>query len=135
SGLPVTLVEVTDAVRALDHLDLGDRHELYLGLRAIFVTRPEEVPPFDRCFDAFWRIAPEGDDSSGFIPAPAIEDPMGTSVVKSDQKREALALDSWGEEEAEESGEPLSVPLASAAEGRGRPGFSPLCAPQPAPPL
>jgi uncharacterized protein with von Willebrand factor type A (vWA) domain len=116
SGLPVTLVEVTDAVRALDHLDLGDRHELYLGLRAIFVTRPEEVPPFDRCFDAFWRIAPDGDDSSGFIPAPAIEDPTGGSVVKSDQKREALALDSWGEEEADEAGDPLSVPLASEAE-------------------
>jgi uncharacterized protein len=116
SGLPVTLVEVTDAVRALEHLDLGDRHELYLGLRAIFVTRPEEVPPFDRCFDAFWRIAPGGDDSSGFIPAPAIEDPTGGSVVKSDQKREALALDSWGEEEAEEAGDPLSVPLASEAE-------------------
>ena len=116
SGLPVTLVEVTDAVRALDHLDLGDRHELYLGLRAIFVTRPEEVPPFDRCFDAFWRIAPDGDDSSGFIPAPAIEDPTGAGLVKSDQKKEALALDSWGEEEAEEAGDPLSVPLASEAE-------------------
>jgi uncharacterized protein len=124
SGLPVTLVEVTDAVRALDHLDLGDRHELYLGLRAIFVTRPEELPPFDRCFDAFWRIAPDGDDSSGFIPAPAIEDPTGASVVKSDQKREALALDSWGEEEAEEAGEPLSVPLASEAEALVHQDFS-----------
>jgi uncharacterized protein len=124
SGLPVTLVEVTDAVRALDHLDLGDRHELYLGLRAIFVTRPEEVPPFDRCFDAFWRIAPDGDDTSGFIPAPAIEDPTGASVVKSDQKREALALDSWGEEEAEEGGDPLSVPLASEAEALVHQDFS-----------
>jgi uncharacterized protein len=124
SGLPVTLVEVTDAVRALDHLDLGDRHELYLGLRAIFVTRPEELPPFDRCFDAFWRIAPDSDDSSGFIPAPAIEDPTGASVVKSDQKREALALDSWGEEEAEEAGDPLSVPLASEAEALVHQDFS-----------
>ncbi len=62
SGLPVTLVEVTDAVRALDHLDITDRHELYLGLRAVFVTRPEEVPPFDRCFEAFWRVMPERDD-------------------------------------------------------------------------
>src|SRR3989442_1321617 len=57
SGLPVTLVEVTDAVRALDHLDIADRQELYLGLRAVFLTRPEEAPPFDRCFEAFWRVA------------------------------------------------------------------------------
>jgi len=116
SGLPVTLVEVTDAVRALDHLDIADRRELYFGLRACFVTRPEEVPPFDRCFEAFWSLAPDADDSSGFIPAPAIDDESGAGLVKSDQKREALALDSWGEEESAESGDPLSVPLASEAE-------------------
>ena len=124
SGLPVTLVEVTDAVRALDHLDLTDRHELYLGLRAIFVTRPEEVPPFDRCFEAFWRVMPErDDDQSGFIPAPSIDDPGG-AVAKAGQKREALALDSWGEEEPEEGGDPLSVPLASEAEGLVNQDFS-----------
>jgi uncharacterized protein len=124
SGLPVTLVEVTDAVRALDHLDIADRRELYLGLRAVFVTRPEEVPPFDRCFEAFWRIAPDGDESAGFIPAPAIEDLASPGVVKADQKREALALDSWGDEEASESGDPLSVPLASEAEALVHQDFS-----------
>ena len=130
SGLPVTLVEVTDAVRALDHLDIADRQELYLGLRAIFVTRPEEVPPFDRCFEAFWRYVPTSeDDQAGFIPAPAIDDPGG-AVVKSDQKREALALDSWGDEEAEEGGDPLSVPLASEAEGLVNQDFSTFSAEQ-----
>ena len=125
SGLPVTLVEVTDAVRALDHLDIADRRELYLGLRAVFVTRPEEVPPFDRCFEAFWRVAANGEeDQSGFIPAPSLEDVENPGVVKSGQKREALALDSWGEEEAAESGDPLSVPLASEAEGLVNQDFS-----------
>jgi hypothetical protein len=130
SGLPVTLVEVTDAVRALDHLDLTDRHEFYLGLRAVFVTRPEEVPPFDRCFEAFWRVLPErDDDQSGFIPAPSIDDPGG-AVAKAGQKREALALDSWGEEEPEEGGDPLSVPLASEAEGLVNQDFSTFSADQ-----
>src|SRR5438132_257133 len=124
SGLPVTLVEVTDAVRALDHLDISDRHELYLGLRAVFVTRPEEFPPFDRCFEAFWRVLPEGDDQSGFIPAPSLEDPGGAALKKSGQKREALALDSWGEDEPDEAGDPLSVPLASEAEGLVNQDFS-----------
>src|SRR5881397_2437856 len=77
SGLPVTLVEVTDAVRALDHLDIGDRQELYLGLRAVFVTRPEEVSPFDRCFEAFWRLVQDEEDPSGFIPAPSSRDRNG----------------------------------------------------------
>ncbi len=44
--------KVIEAVRALDHLDLGDRQEIYLGLRALFVTRPEERPIFDRCFES-----------------------------------------------------------------------------------
>src|SRR6185295_1754897 len=131
SGLPVTLVEVTDAVRALDHLDLTDRHELYLGLRALFVTRPEEVPPFDRCFEAFWRVLPDrDDDQSGFIPAPSLDDPGGAALAKQAQKKEALALESWGEDEAEEAGDPLSVPLASEAEGLVNQDFSTFSADQ-----
>ena len=42
-GLPATPLHVADAVRALDHLDLADRREVYLGLRAVFVGRPEEI--------------------------------------------------------------------------------------------
>jgi len=130
SGLPVTLVEVTDAVRALDHLDISDRRELYLGLRAVFVTRPEEVPPFDRCFEAFWRVLPDGDDQEGFIPAPSLEDPGGAALAKAGRKKEALALDSWGEDEPEEAGDPLSVPLASEAEGLVNQDFSTFSADQ-----
>jgi len=116
SGLPVTLVEVTDAVRALDHLDLADRHELYLALRAVFATRPEEFPVFDRCFEVFWRAAIEAADDSGSIPMPSLDDQDG-GVAAAGQKREALALDSWGDGEEEgESGDPLSVPLASEGE-------------------
>ena len=131
SGLPVTLVEVTDAVRALDHLDITDRQEFYLGLRALFVTRPEEVPPFDRCFEAFWRVLPDrDDDQSGFIPAPSLDDPGGAARAKQAQKKEALALESWGEDEAEEAGDPLSVPLASEAEGLVNQDFSTFSADQ-----
>jgi len=60
-GLPVTLGEVTDAARALGHLDLSDRHEVFLGLRAVLVSRVEEIPTFERCFNAFWRAAPADD--------------------------------------------------------------------------
>ncbi len=45
-GLPVTVIQVTDAVRALDHLDLGDRQEIYLGLRAVFVSRTSSISPW-----------------------------------------------------------------------------------------
>src|SRR5213594_2370075 len=104
-GLPVTLIHATDGVRALDHLDIGDRTELYLAFKAIFVGRPEEVPVFDRCFDAFWRAAPA-------------EEAEGDALLKSSsQRRESLALETWGAgEDAGDTSEPLSVPAASESE-------------------
>ena len=118
-GLPVTLVHVTDAVRALDHLDIGDRGELYLGLKTIFVARPEETGAFDRCFEAFWRRTPDGEGIPGLLQIPSGEAGESDATLKSSgQKRESLALDTWGtdEDEAEDAGEPLSVPAASDTE-------------------
>ncbi len=119
-GLPVTLVHVTDGVRALDHLDIADRRELHLGLKTIFVGRPEETPAFDRCFEAFWRLEPTGEGIPGLIQVPPAEPRESDAVLNSSsQKRESLALESWGEGEdaAEDGGEPLSVPVASESEG------------------
>ena len=61
NSLPITPLQTVDGVRTLDHLDLGDRAELQRGLRAVFVTRPEEVAIFDRCFETFWRARSEAD--------------------------------------------------------------------------
>src|SRR5206468_8947418 len=60
-GLPITLSQTTDGVRALEVLDVGDRDELRLGLRTVFIGRPEEVRAFDRCFDTFWRQPSEAE--------------------------------------------------------------------------
>ena len=117
-GLPVTLIHATDGVRALDHLDIGDRTELYLAFKAIFVGRPEEVPVFDRCFDAFWRAAPAEEGIPGLIQVPPAEAPEGDALIKSSsQRRESLALETWGAgEDAGDTSEPLSVPAASESE-------------------
>src|SRR5881396_1685566 len=115
-GLPVTLIHATDGVRALDHLDIGDRTELYLAFKAIFVGRPEEVPVFDRCFDAFWRAAPAEEGIPGLIQVPPAEARESDTLLKSSSgKREGLALETWGDE-AGDTGEPLSVPSASESE-------------------
>ena len=118
-GLPVTLVHVTDAVRALDHLDIGYRGELYLGLKTMFVARPEETGAFDRCFEAFWRRTPDGEGIPGLLQIPSGETGESDATLKSSgQKRESLALDTWGtdEDEGHDAGEPLSVPAASDTE-------------------
>ena len=117
--LPVTLIQVLDAVRALDHLDISDRDELYLGLRTVFVSRPEEVPIFDRCFHAFWRSGqPVEEGFPGLaIPAAGADTPALSAPGDAGQKRETLALETWGDDDAgDEDGEPLGVPAVSDRE-------------------
>ncbi len=120
AGLPLTVSELMDAVRALTLIDLTDRQDVYLGLRACLVARVEEIPTFDRCFDAFWKFhADQGQGLEGLLnqaPAPRPEHagpPDG--APGSEQKQDSLALDTW-EEEAEDDGEPLEVPGQSERE-------------------
>jgi uncharacterized protein with von Willebrand factor type A (vWA) domain len=68
SGLPVTTGAVTDAVRALEAVDLTDRGDVYLALRSILVSRMEEQPAFDRCFEAFWKF--RADNLDGLDASP-----------------------------------------------------------------
>src|SRR5262245_28069813 len=42
--LAVAEVQMVERPHGLERLHLGDRQEIYLGLRALLVTRPEERP-------------------------------------------------------------------------------------------
>src|SRR5262249_17724062 len=69
SGLPVTTPEVMDGVPAREGIHLENRDEVYLALRAVLVSRVEELPAFDRCFENFWRFqAEEGQGLDGLVP-------------------------------------------------------------------
>ena len=120
AGLPVTTPEVMDAVRALEVVDLMDRHEVYLALRTVLVNRMEEQPAFDRCFEAFWTYrADEGQGLDGLIttaqPARADEEHAPDLVESAQEKQAQIALDDWDEGEASED-EPLEVPGLSDRE-------------------
>jgi uncharacterized protein len=120
-GLPVTPIQVTDGVRALDHLDLADRNEVYLGLRAVFVGRPEDVPTFDRAFEAFWRAATEADAvAEALMPVM----PDDAPATERESPRESLALEAWGDDGADEGDEPLGVPAASEREAMATQDFA-----------
>jgi uncharacterized protein with von Willebrand factor type A (vWA) domain len=130
-SLPITPRQVLDAVRALDHLDVLDREEVRLGLRATFVTRPEEAAVFDRAFDAFWRARTEADEVAEALAGPAVpEDGGGPELESQGAARERLALEGWGEMEQEDGDDPLSVPAASEAEAMAARDFSTFSAEQ-----
>ena len=120
TGVACTTSEVMDAARALERVDLLDRDEVQRALRTVLVTRREEIPVFDRCFDAFWTYrAEEGQGLDGLIQAidpPKPEDDTIAGSVESPSKKETqVALEGW-EEQGEDDGEPLEVPGVSAQE-------------------
>jgi uncharacterized protein with von Willebrand factor type A (vWA) domain len=124
-SLPISPLQTLETVRALDHLDLGDRQEIYLGMRALFVTRPEERPVFDRCFESFWRTQVEPDPLGQALAGPEIPEDMADAPIDSQgARRERLALEGWGDAEEEEGGDPLSVPAASDQEALAARDFS-----------
>ncbi len=119
AGMPLTISEIMDAVRALEVVDLLDRRDVYLALRTTLVARHEEFPIFDRCFETFWRFqAEEGQGLEGLTgPAtPAIpEEHAGNTGGEAAQKKVSVALEGW-EEEGDDEGEPLEVPGVSDRE-------------------
>ena len=53
-----------DFVRALDLVDIGDREEVRAAGAALFVRRRDEIEPYERAFERFWRgraLAPSPD--------------------------------------------------------------------------
>jgi uncharacterized protein len=120
SGLPVTTSALMDGVRALEAVDLMDRGEVYLTLRTVLMSRIEEQPAFDRCFEAFWRFhAEEGQGLDGLVAAvkPQVQedDPAPAAVEAAREKQPQVALDDWDQGEAADD-EPLEVPSLSDRE-------------------
>ena len=119
AGMPLTVGELMDGVRALNAVDLLDRQDVYLALRTTLVARHEEFPIFDRCFEAFWRFqAEEGQGLDGLttpVSPPIPEEHAGPSGPEASQKKVQVALEGW-EEEGEDDGEPLEVPGVSEKE-------------------
>jgi len=119
AGLPLTVTELMDAVRALESIDLMDRAEFHLALRTCLVARVEEIPVFDRCFDAFWKFhADEGQGLEGLTspaPAPRVEEEHAPGGGGPAEEQGSMALESW-EEEAAADEEPLEVPGKSERE-------------------
>jgi hypothetical protein len=53
-GLDVHLGRMLDVTEALQHVDLGNRDEVYHTCRTLLVHRHDDLAIFDRAFDAFW---------------------------------------------------------------------------------
>ncbi len=61
--------ETADSLRALSSVDILDRGQVYWALRTILVSRADEAPAFDDCFQRFWSFRLSG-ERSGAPPRP-----------------------------------------------------------------
>jgi hypothetical protein len=120
AGLPVTVSQIMDGVRALEVVDLLDRAEAQRALRTALVTRVEEMPAFDRCFEVFWRYhAADGQGLDGLMSLAqgAVEEErtLAAPPGATGQRQGSPVLEAW-EDDGAGAGEPLEVPGMSDRE-------------------
>ena len=116
--LLVTPAETVDALRALEKVDIGDREELYLALRAVLASRVEDHAIFDELFVTLAEGA--GDPSAGNgdrVPDAPVPLPAVTSLPG--QRRSGPpSLERWLRQSGN-GDETVSVPRESDLDAMG----------------
>jgi len=72
-GIPVTPAQIADVARALGWVRLERREEVFRTVRALVVTRREDLALFETVFNRFWR-PPDGATGVGRRRPPAPRD-------------------------------------------------------------
>lgn len=107
-GLTADLAAVLDFVRALDLVDIGDREEVRAAGAALFVRRKDEVDPYERAFERFWRgraIVPP-DLPHLASESPAVDPQARPSRESVPEDAQAVATGVVRDTQSVESGEP-----------------------------
>ena len=81
AGMEAGPRRLTDATRALNHVDLRQQADFRNALRAVFVSRKDEIPTFEAAFDIFWAPA-DPRASAGVIPGRGRSLPMSPERAK-----------------------------------------------------
>jgi hypothetical protein len=122
-GVRVTPAEAIDAARALAEVDLGDRREVYLALRAVMVGRVEDYAKFDEAFGEVFLAGAGG--AAGRGRGGAGERPAGRGERGATGRMRAppVTLDRWLRRGADDA-EPVGIPTVSDREVLAERDFS-----------
>lgn len=104
-GLRISIGQVLDVHRAIDHIDALDREQFYLAARCLLLTRTADEPLFSALFARYW-LGLEGGRGAGAPSRTASSPQRSGQPGRSEQEGAAIAstrlvLDS---EEADDSG-------------------------------
>jgi hypothetical protein len=81
AGLEAGPRRLTDATRALNFVNLSRQDDFRSALRAVFVSRKEDLPTFEAAFDIFWA-PPDPRVTAGQIPGRTRSLPMSPEKAK-----------------------------------------------------
>ena len=90
AGLPVSLAEGLDSVRAIDALGIGQRELLRAAYAATLVKRQQHRPGFDQVFDLYWP-ALVGD---GHPVGAGVEEEPSANAAGEDEGADLIGQDS-----------------------------------------
>ena len=108
AGMEAGPRRLTDATRALGHIELGRQADFRNALRSVFVSRKEDLQVFDAAFDIFWApVDPRA--SAGVLPGRSRALPM--SPERARLWSDALGLN---KSQMNREQEPTAVPASSS---------------------
>lgn len=81
AGMEAGPRRLTDATRALNHIELRHQLDFRNALRAVFVSRKDELATFEAAFDIFWA-PPDPRASGGQVPGRSRALPMAPERAK-----------------------------------------------------
>jgi uncharacterized protein len=124
-GLLVSPAESIDAARVLPMIDVGDRADVRLALRALLTAKPGDLAVFDAAFDELWptRAAPEVQ----MIRGPQVANPRAPTVPVPRTPAQAAApatLERWARATEEMDEDTTLLRLPSGTDARRRPSFA-----------
>jgi uncharacterized protein with von Willebrand factor type A (vWA) domain len=99
-GFPVTLAHSTAALRAVMRVDVGDRTDFNLALKAVLVSSREQVAPFDDLFAFYWDRRPEVERRETAIAEPEAEAVASATPEGMYSAMETLATKDFGDLQA-----------------------------------
>ncbi len=104
--------KVVDVCRSLEYINIANKGDFYLALRANLLSRHEDFPIFNQVFELFWRLPDEYEEA---------EEEVGNEVNSKEpeeevEKEKEIFLEDWGRDEAREGD----------LEEETLPGYSPL---------
>lgn len=118
-GVQVTAADSVIASRALAFLDIGDRDDIRLGLRASLIRSVDQYPLFDDVFDMMWSA-----DGSVRAAANVSGSTSRTTAPPAPARASRVTLATWMRGEDESRTERVRIRHASDHEATGQQDFS-----------